>query len=106
MTDIVITLAIPEELAHNAEQLGLLSREHVIELLQNEISRRTTITENQQNKSGVAILRKQLGSRLKRDDIGKNIGIRRAKPFTMRLMTTKTVKRVPIIVKNNGPQVK
>ena len=43
MTDIVITFKIPEELAHHAEQFGLLSRDRVIELLQSEIERRVAM---------------------------------------------------------------
>jgi len=44
MSDKVITLEIPEELAHNAEQLGLLSRDHIIAWLQTEIEQRATRT--------------------------------------------------------------
>lgn len=39
MSDKVITLEIPETLANNAEQLGLLSRERVIAWLQSEVMR-------------------------------------------------------------------
>jgi len=39
MTDRTITLEIPEELAHTAEQLGLLGRDHIINLLKVEIER-------------------------------------------------------------------
>ncbi len=44
MSDKVITLEIPEELAHNAEQLGLLSRDHIIAWLQTEIEQRAPRT--------------------------------------------------------------
>jgi hypothetical protein len=44
MTDRVITLKIPEELAADAEQLGLLSRDRVIAWLQTEIKRHIPVT--------------------------------------------------------------
>ena len=43
MTDRVVTLEIPEELAIDAEQLGLLSRESVIAWLQAEVKRRIPV---------------------------------------------------------------
>lgn len=44
MTDRIVTLKIPEELAISAEHLGLLSPERVIAWLQTEVQRHTPVT--------------------------------------------------------------
>jgi hypothetical protein len=44
VSDIVITLKIPEELANNAQQYGLLSNERIIALLQAEVARSVAVT--------------------------------------------------------------
>jgi hypothetical protein len=41
MSDVQITLNIPEELAKNAAQLGLLSPEHLLSLLESEVDQKS-----------------------------------------------------------------